>query len=1004
MSGLWTAILVGCATNEPYARARVIGGLDEAIGGPKALAQPGDFVLENDRVRVAILGARNSLSMGLYGGSLVDADLQRTDPTLLGGHGLDALAEIIPTANLNIAWPGAPDAAGLPQGGVSIVSDGSDGGAAIIRVEGPAAPFLTVLDALEAILNAPDLWLVTDYIVEPGQPYITIETHVVYGPPEGASSQSLPILYHTTSDNFPLLDIALETGVIIGDFALQGGSVDVFAPTLGFDEDGAVKAASDVGRNLFEDPFVLDFVGGTADGVSYLLAPEKGKSFVPLFTAAQTLVVHGGREGLGTERFPEGTVVAAKRRLFIGEGDMASVVSSWVETTGVNSGTLRGNVVEDGTGSPVSGVDVLVFQPGSSAPWSQFRTDVAHEDRNPDGSFQGVLPTGTWDLVARTHGRPASERLQVTVSDGLSTEVRLVVGRGGALSFHVRDETGLLVPAKVTLYPAGGAAPSRNAAYGDGFLSGGAELVVFSPDGTGSVNLPDGEYIAVASRGLEYEIDQSKPFTIREDVGATVDLTVVHSIETDGWISADLHVHAIPSPDSGVPLADRVVTMAAEGVEFFVSTDHDAVTDYAPVVEALNLENWVQTAVGVETTTVEIGHFLGFPLHHDFLGENGSSASYLDWTGRGPDELISNIRAMGDDAGTQPLVFVAHPRDGILGYFDQFGFEPYGGQPGLSGEVGVPDVSLPLLSSTNPVLTSNSMNWSFDALELLNGKRLDLIRTPTQAEMDDYAAGGATTAYAMLERTLAEQEMLVSGATTLGYGPQGQVDDWFTLLNLGFRFTAIGNSDTHGYTSVEAGCPRNYVMSESDDPAVLDDQAVADAVRAGNVTTSYGPFLRVFGNGEPPGSTLTGNGPVKLSIEVQAPTWVPVDRVELYENGTLVQEWAVDAAPDEALRFSETVTLEPVVDAWYVVITSGDGDVGPACSPVEVPYIDLQAVVEGALAGVPAVSTLLSPTPPVPHEYSIPAFALANPIWVDLAGNGFDAPGVPGWVTAPVSP
>ena len=32
---------------------------------------------------------------------------------------------------------------------------------------------------------------------------------------------------------------------------------------------------------------------------------------------------------------------------------------------------------------------------------------------------------------------------------------------------------------------------------------------------------------------------------------------------------------------------------------------------------------------------------------------------------------------MGKAAGHDPFVFVGHPRDGILGYFDQFGFDPF---------------------------------------------------------------------------------------------------------------------------------------------------------------------------------------------------------------------------------------------------------------------------------------------------------------------------------------
>ena len=53
---------------------------------------------------------RNSMGPGLYGGGLVDADLQVTDPTRAGRSGNDRFAELFPTGNLNIAWPGVLDA------------------------------------------------------------------------------------------------------------------------------------------------------------------------------------------------------------------------------------------------------------------------------------------------------------------------------------------------------------------------------------------------------------------------------------------------------------------------------------------------------------------------------------------------------------------------------------------------------------------------------------------------------------------------------------------------------------------------------------------------------------------------------------------------------------------------------------------------------------------------------------------------------------------------------
>jgi hypothetical protein len=54
--------------------------LSEGIGGPKAMARPGDLILENNRMRLAILGSRPSMGPHTSGGSIIDADLQRNSP------------------------------------------------------------------------------------------------------------------------------------------------------------------------------------------------------------------------------------------------------------------------------------------------------------------------------------------------------------------------------------------------------------------------------------------------------------------------------------------------------------------------------------------------------------------------------------------------------------------------------------------------------------------------------------------------------------------------------------------------------------------------------------------------------------------------------------------------------------------------------------------------------------------------------------------------------------
>ena len=56
---------------------------------------------------------------------------------------------------------------------------------------------------------------------------------------------------------------------------------------------------------------------------------------------------------------------------------------------------------------------------------------------------------------------------------------------------------------------------------------------------------------------------------------------------------------------------------------------------------------------------------------------------------------------------------------------------------------------------------------------------------------------------------------------------------------------------------------------------------------------------------------------MKLELDVQAPRSIAVDRVELYENGTLIREWPVEDTTD-VMRFSETIELTPTKDSWYV--------------------------------------------------------------------------------------
>ncbi len=982
-----SVVLLSCQP-EPdpgFARATVLEDLTQGIGGPKALAQPGDILLENDRVRFAIAGERISFGPGIDGGSILDADLRRGGSQWSGGHGNDRLAEVLSTANLFV--PGV-----VAEGGtVSILEDTGD--AAIVRVSAPMTPFLDLVKPLVSTGGGvrPG-WVVTDYILRPKERWVTIRTTVSLGGAEidpDTEGEALSGLDGPES----IVGQALLGGLALGDFVHLGGNMDVFASEVGFHELGAVYDAQQANRNLFIEPLAVDLVAGTSTGISYGIATSQGKILLPLVASSQTAAIGALVPVEEVDASLPGATWTYERIFALGHGDIGSVLDMVLEARGTKRARVRGHVVEEGTGRPLSGVQVLVYKSGGERPYSEWRTDVSLEDIHPDGSFSGLLAEGDWELQVHEKGRPSGPRIAISVEDGSPTELTLAARRTGEVSFRIVDETGLPLPGKVTVFTEDGSSV-LDPILGDGFIGGDPAAVVFAGHGTGDTHLPPGAYVAYATRGPEYELGRAV-FDVEVSRPVEIELQVVHSVDTAGWVSADMHVHAQPSFDSGVSLPDRVITMAAEGVEFLVSSDHDQIVDYAPVIEDLGLEQWVQSAIGLEVTPMEAGHYLGFPLDHDFLDEAGGA---MDWTGMIPGEILDGIKELGAD----PVTMVAHPRDGILGYFDQFGFDPYSGTPG--NPVANPGTSA---AAANPLFfKSQFFTLDFDALEILNGKRYDFIRTPTQSELDQHADAGDVSVYEILSRTDAEQSDLASGAETLGFGVKGQVDDWFSLLNLGFKHTALANSDTHGMTTVEAGCPRNWVMAPTDNPAFLTGDDVAMAVRNHQVVLSYGPFISLYAEGDQPiGSEISvDDGVVTLDIEVRSPSWFDVDRVELYENGTLIQSWAVTTPNVDTVNFLQSVDVPGEVDAWYVVIAVGNDSLEPLFTPVDIPPIQLQDVVAEAITVVPALAALAGDPIAFPRDGAVHPFALTNPIWVDRDGGGFDAPGLPDWLSAPTEP
>src|SRR5205823_694634 len=88
----------GCATPLGGAHAALITNRTQLIGGDRALGDVGDYIIENDRIRLVVQQPGFSRGFGVYGGSLIDADLRRPSETGTSGEapGNDQFGELFP--------------------------------------------------------------------------------------------------------------------------------------------------------------------------------------------------------------------------------------------------------------------------------------------------------------------------------------------------------------------------------------------------------------------------------------------------------------------------------------------------------------------------------------------------------------------------------------------------------------------------------------------------------------------------------------------------------------------------------------------------------------------------------------------------------------------------------------------------------------------------------------------------------------------------------------------
>jgi hypothetical protein len=194
------------------------------------------------------------------------------------------------------------------------------------------------------------------------------------------------------------------------------------------------------------------------------------------------------------------------------------------------------------------------------------------------------------------------------------------------------------------------------------------------------------------------------------------------------------------------------------------------------------------------------------------------------------------------------------------------------------------------------------------------------------------------------------------------------IADWLHLLNRGYYFPIMGSSDSHGIDRKEPGYARTYVFYDGAKGTGLELETLLRAMKKGRSFISNGPVVQFMVNRQYlPGDTFTDrDGTLDILIEVQSAPWVSVDEIRVIINGERKIILPVKAPGEQILKFQDKIRLNIKHDSYIAIEVLGNKTLFPV--------IQKRLRKDGYRSG------------PLPY-------ALTNPIFIDVDGNGkFDPP------------
>jgi len=662
--------------------------------------------------------------------------------------------------------------------------------------------------------------------------------------------------------------LELETTVWWHDQATTISTVD-----LGFLGD-EVSESYYPGAGLGSGPTTFGWAGrvGQRNEIALALMQGEGK-FVA--NAMLQSISNMAPLLLGTDAkvsLSDGDVYTWNRYMGIGP-DLATLTDAWHEARGEEVETIGGSVTT--SGSVVSGARVHVLDE-SGLPITMAITGT-------DGTWSASVPAGTATLVQAT-------------------------GRGPSVHYDLPEGAGWYGP-----YGARGVRAATLQA-----MNQGARPVPFaegygiSAQAAGSANTP----LTLTKPGtLSVTIEDGGPAVVRVDFAAGDP----ENADSNIW----------PGRPSGAMawlyIKDGAGTVPVEPGSYEVVVHRGA--RYLPHVETIEIASGqtVSISAALAPEIVRPGVYTGDP--HAHAGPSGD--------GRIPMEgRLVNHAAHGID------IHFGTDHDNIADY------RPLLGPLNLDGvlaSVTAVEVSPVLrghfnaypLEEDRSAPSNGALAWWRTWPEWLTTDGLfSLIRElPSDGEVliqANHSTGGGglygAADYDLLTGGVSNPEMWSENFDAMELLNNGYHSDYLThymdVVSRGLNPTPVGVSDSHSHRG-GVGSNFTYIPLPIGHISEFEPDHIRTAWRDGSTVPSTGPLIEARVNGRwAPGQTFSG--PTTISLKVWATDFMPIDGLQVYRDGEIIQTIPIDG--DTPLPISTKITLDPEADAAYVfeVVSSED--------------------------------------------------------------------------------